>query len=923
MQNNNRIKNKSGLLSIIVPVYNTEKYLTKCIDSLVNQSYGNIEIILVNDDSQDNSIDIINEYASKDSRIKVVNHEKNRGLFQARISGVESSCGEYLAFVDSDDFVSCDWFRPMIETLKTENVDMVLGNTVNVDDKGVRTYYNNYRSFNKNKKTLYGKELMQTFFRQRGECFIWHTVWNKVYKADFVRNCIKYCVDMPEPLIMGEDIAFSSVFYTQAQALAFCDNDAYFYVRHKSASTSVTLPVEKLYKNLDDIIHVFQFVEKYLLKTNLMSEVEKDFKAFKDKYFCIWCGNLTISGAIKESKISERLLEGFNREEIVLPKPNEFYFYNLSSIWNDTYEKIKSTILNPAYKIVSFDIFDTLIQRPLWDPRDILHFVPELCRHKLNAEFFIHCRKLAEDECRKAFSLADKNCEDVTIDEIYAYMSEEYNIPYEVAETYKEAEINAEIQLCMRRESGIELLELAKAVGKRVVLTSDMYLGSETIKSILNKNGIIGYDELYLSSKERKIKATGSLYQVMLLRENVSGADVIHIGDNWDSDIKKAQENGIKTIFLPKAQEAFKNNISGIYAGKAYNEIATVGRSVKSDNREFLKQLPLRTVLSIAANKLFDNPFKSFNKKSNYNADAFYMGYMALGMHILGLAEWIYNESVKKGYETIHFFARDGYLIKEVFDLLVNCKVKSGGKKISSTYFFATRKALFPYSIENAQDFYNLLSFIDYSCHTPDDILVWCKKILKPLDQNIISAYAEKGVIFDKKFESKDEFLRFIKIMTELSYDKEIADLNSKNIRSYMKSYFEGNCATFDIGYSGRLQSMICKITGRPIDAFYLHDNGYNTKQIATEYGFNVHCYFDYTPTITSIIRETLISATEPSCVDYESDGTNMKFIFDDEEASYSETYAINELHRGAIAFCNDVIDIYGDRLYCCILFRF
>ena len=132
----------SKKLSVIIPVYNVEKWLARCLDSVLWQSWQNMEIICVDDASPDESAQILETYAKKDARITVLRHERNRGLFRARITGMLRATGDYIAFLDSDDYVSCDWFRPLIEKLEDENADMVLGNTVNADETGKKTYYN-------------------------------------------------------------------------------------------------------------------------------------------------------------------------------------------------------------------------------------------------------------------------------------------------------------------------------------------------------------------------------------------------------------------------------------------------------------------------------------------------------------------------------------------------------------------------------------------------------------------------------------------------------------------------------------------------------------------------------------------------------------------------------------------------------------
>ena len=113
------------LISIIVPIYNVEKYLPKCIDSIINQTYKNIEILLINDGSTDNSGKICDEYALKDTRIRV-SHNENGGVAVARNKGIKMSTGDYIAFVDSDDYISTEYCEKMLAAVLRNNADIAI-----------------------------------------------------------------------------------------------------------------------------------------------------------------------------------------------------------------------------------------------------------------------------------------------------------------------------------------------------------------------------------------------------------------------------------------------------------------------------------------------------------------------------------------------------------------------------------------------------------------------------------------------------------------------------------------------------------------------------------------------------------------------------------------------------------------------------
>ena len=116
-----------SLLSIMVPVYNVEPYLEQCITSILNQSYQNIEVILVNDGSTDRSVDICKYYASRDNRIIFINKIQNEGLVRARQSAVNIATGEYIGFVDSDDYVESDMFQSFMQYASLYDADIVVG----------------------------------------------------------------------------------------------------------------------------------------------------------------------------------------------------------------------------------------------------------------------------------------------------------------------------------------------------------------------------------------------------------------------------------------------------------------------------------------------------------------------------------------------------------------------------------------------------------------------------------------------------------------------------------------------------------------------------------------------------------------------------------------------------------------------------
>ncbi len=170
---------KEPLISVIVPIYKVEKYLDRCVESIVNQTYTNLEIILVDDGSPDNCPQMCDDWAEKDNRIKVV-HKENGGLSDARNAGMPFVTGELVSFIDSDDWIELDMFEKMLNRMKKDNSDMVSCGVKWVEEDGtlIRDVTSDNEVLN---KTAAMKELIN-------DRKLKQHVWNKIYKYDLIKD---------------------------------------------------------------------------------------------------------------------------------------------------------------------------------------------------------------------------------------------------------------------------------------------------------------------------------------------------------------------------------------------------------------------------------------------------------------------------------------------------------------------------------------------------------------------------------------------------------------------------------------------------------------------------------------------------------------------------------------------------------------
>lgn len=189
----------SGLLSVIVPVYNVEQYLDRCLDSIVAQSYGNLEIILVDDGSPDGCPDKCEEWARRDNRIKVI-HKKNGGLGFARNSGLEIATGEYVAFVDSDDYIEPDMYKALMAATAEHDADMV---SCGFNQQLASGDFKQFIEFDK--LTVYeGDDILP--LARRFILSYWHRslnvgVWHGIYRRSLTPEFISEREYTPEDLI--------------------------------------------------------------------------------------------------------------------------------------------------------------------------------------------------------------------------------------------------------------------------------------------------------------------------------------------------------------------------------------------------------------------------------------------------------------------------------------------------------------------------------------------------------------------------------------------------------------------------------------------------------------------------------------------------------------------------------------------------
>jgi len=225
--------NQGPLVSVIVPVYNVEKYIRKCLHSIIVQTYENIEIILIDDGSSDNSGKIIDAYASRDPRIKVV-HQRNSGLSAARNKGIEVSTGDYLTFIDSDDHITKDYVEYLYSLLKKDDFrsPLALCSLMNVYSSGKQTDCGDG-----SEKVLSGKDCI--------EMMCYHDLVDTCAYAKLGKRELYDKVKFPVGQLF-EDIATTYLLFDQCQTVACGFKPKYYYVIREDSIVTSSFKLNKL-----------------------------------------------------------------------------------------------------------------------------------------------------------------------------------------------------------------------------------------------------------------------------------------------------------------------------------------------------------------------------------------------------------------------------------------------------------------------------------------------------------------------------------------------------------------------------------------------------------------------------------------------------------------------------------------------------
>lgn len=557
-------------------------------------------------------------------------------------------------------------------------------------------------------------------------------------------------------------------------------------------------------------------------------------------------------------------------------------------------EKIAEEFKDPKIKVISFDVFDTLVFRPLERAEDLFELLDRkfgalsdaqisFCRLRMEAEAVLR-RRILEN---KRFD--EEDClEDICLEEIYRGLEDEFGLASDVVSAMKQFEWETEYRLCIPRKSGKWLFEQALSTGKPVIIISDMYFSTEQVTSILTKNGYCGMASVFVSSDRGKRKITGNLYKDAAKSMGVNPAELFHVGDNVEADCERAVQQGLRAAWLPKATDAYDSYGCAHQVEKICGDL--------TDWEAAKHSVGMGIMRAMAAEKYFDNPFRSFEPTSDYNADPYFVGYGALGMEVLALVRWLAEQICRDQVKTMIFMARDGYLPMHAYEVYRQYHPELPPAK----YLHISRLSVLPAMLKTPEDFFDLP--VDITYQTPRKLwrlLAFCRA------ENAEDAEDFWGIPADAPF-SRGTFQQFIAAFIRHAYDRKKHEQAIAHIAQYLRNNDTApvteDAALFDMGYSGRIASAVIHAAGVCPKVYYFHADSREHFRYEKRSGMKIRTFFDFNPYMEASLREYSYLEPAASCVAYTDD---LQPVYDAGPAEgYGDT--VEGMQRGAMDFVRD-----------------
>ena len=529
------------------------------------------------------------------------------------------------------------------------------------------------------------------------------------------------------------------------------------------------------------------------------------------------------------------------------------------------------------FEYISFDVFDTLLIRPYLEPKDVFRHIDTIIEKDLQSERdkqqniirrtrFAEFRIQAEKEARAQKRELNPDVEDITLDEIYDYFVKKYG---EEWEKYKQLEIDLETKTLQKNPEIYETYKYAVEKGKKIIINSDMYLNKDILENILKLKGYDKYDKLYVSSDTKKLKATGNQYDYICQDLNISGEQILHIGDNEKSDHDNAKEKGWHTYLYKKPADQFFEN--------PLNE-----KFLKLKNKNPYN-IYISIVLGLIILRWINN---KVNGTENYWQD---FGFNIGGYLCYSFTKWILDKSREYNLSDLIFIARDGYTLQKIYDLI---KSENDAKP---HYIYANRllKIKCIPDIKNSKQEVRFDALMTALMEENEDFKQKCSD----------NGFLELG---SKTIDEKRQFLLdnidLVNNITEKHMAQYKDYITSIQYKGNKKGIIDTSCGEFSA------QNLIEKALNESVYGFYILK--WRQKRRYGGYQKQYECQFNSSENLHYYnLIETIMTSPEPSILEIK----NKKPIYQqsNEELFLNRPAIIEQISEGIVEFTTLLLTIF------------
>lgn len=515
-------------------------------------------------------------------------------------------------------------------------------------------------------------------------------------------------------------------------------------------------------------------------------------------------------------------------------------------------EILKNKICSNKYKVISFDIFDTLIVRPCMLPTDILKLVGLRCGFDGN---FLEMRRVAEKQARRV-----SKSDEITYDDIYAQLGEIFDIDEELLLKLKNTELEIEKQYLYARQAMKGIFDFAKSIGKKIILVSDMYLPKDVLEDILSNCGYTGYDKLYLSSEYKVMKSSGKLYDIVLndlKKDGINANNILHMGDNLRSDVTIPQTKQISTVHIPGTMWLLRKN-----------------KKLKLLFENVDRNLDNSFLIGFSANLVFNDPFRPYDMNSYFYGSKYSLANMLLAPMFYSFNKWMLEDSIKQNINTLCMVYRDGYIPEKI----IECMSPYYKDVPEIRRLYLTRNMINRFHCFDKNPVFESINEMLFSDRMTVDEFIRERLYVSDSGQ-----YEEVLDVFkkhnykdgDQKVGRRDDLSVWIKELNSVFIKN--ASESTETIKEYCESVLNGcgRLAVYDIGYRGRVSDFLKKYLD--IESIGYHffakenvrtcDNADNMK-----YGIMYGLLTEKTSMLLNLLTEDLLNERTASVKDVKKD---------------------------------------------------